>query len=424
MLTDTRIKFRSYNLYFYLIIFLFTFIIFKIILPYSDEPDFIYRSYDYFLNFDDIDTPESDDYNSNVLCNKKDIIGNPSDFILKISPFCNISIKNFIETTTFGLILNIFYFILIFIIFKNKNKLKIFNIEKGFTDINMHIFYCSLIYPSIIYHLGFKSNEIFLFYVVLLFFLTWKSFLLSYLLAIIALLIDGGNGFVFALFISYFYLFRYLYSIFKLKKIIFGHFLLFILLILFHEQFRILFASLLNFGSESDLVSGTGSIYLNDISTYVVEDDRLYLIPNGFKLIVTYASFIFFTPAWLKSTLLLILMSCVCFYILLVMTGIRTNEKYEKLSKSKIYDEYLCNFLANIFFITVIVLTIPPFAFIRYYIFIYPFFFGILFFIFNYRIMFLISIYGICLISIELILFRIFYFLSPETSLNLTFLFK
>ena len=96
MLTDTRIKFRSYNLYFYLIIFLFTFIIFKIILPYSDEPDFIYRSYDYFLNFDDIDTPESDDYNSNVLCNKKDIIGNPSDFILKISPFCNISIKNFI----------------------------------------------------------------------------------------------------------------------------------------------------------------------------------------------------------------------------------------------------------------------------------------------------------------------------------------
>ena len=106
------------------------------------------------------------------------------------------------------------------------------------------------------------------------------------------------------------------------------------------------------------------------------------------------------------------------------MTGINTNRKYQKLTTSKFYKEYLCNFLANIFFITIIVLAVPPYAYIRYYIFIYPFFFAILFLIFNYRIMFLISIYGICLVSIEYILFRIFFFVSPETSLNLTSLFK
>jgi hypothetical protein len=421
MLTDSKIKFKASNLYFYFTIFLVTFIIFRVILPYGDEPDYIYKYQLYIFNIEGLNYINTTDYSQSITCNSRNIIGTIFEPIMRIKPFfCNNSVTDILERVSIGFVLNILYFTIIFILFKNKKKLKYLKIEKGLTDINMHIFFCSLIYPSVIYHLGMRSNEVFLFYLILLFFLIWNSYLLSYLLGFLTILIDVGNGLVFFMFINYFYLFRYLVSFIKLKKILYFHFALFFILILFHEPLRLAFASFLDSINTTYLFPDFNQ-YKNSISKYVLRDDRLYETANIFKLFIAYASFIFFTPAYLKSTILFILMSCLFFYIFLIMMGFVSNKKYKFVTENKFYNEYITNVIICIFFTLLIILVVPTFAFIRYYLFIYPFIFSLFYLIFNQRITFLISIYAICLVSTELILFRMFFYLLPDINVDSSF---
>ena len=423
MLIDSKIKFKTSHLYFYFAIFLVAFIIFRVILPYGDEPDYMWKYQLYIFNIENLNYLDTRDYSQSITCNSRNIIGSIFEPIMRIKPFfCNNTVTEFLERVSIGFVLNILYFTLIFILFKNKKTLKYLKIEKGFTDINMHIFFCSLIYPSVIYHLGLRTNEVFLFYLVLAFFLTWNSYLISYLLGFLTLLIDMGNGVVFVIFISYFYLFRYLVSFIKLKYILYSHIALFIILILFHEQSRLVLATILDSAVHiKNFLPDTLYSYTNSVSTHILKDHRLYETPNIFKLFITYASFIFFTPAYLKSTILFILISCLFFYIFLIMMGFVSNKKYKFVTENKFYNEYITNAIICIFFILLVVLSVPSYSFIRYYLFIYPFIFSLFYLIFNHRITFLISIYAICLVSSELILFRMFFYLLPDVNVDVRF---
>jgi len=400
---EVKYKFQTNNLYFYFCIFFFTFAIFRIILPLGDEPDYPHRFQMYIFNFDNF-IAHTNDYSQAVTCNKYYLKGNLFDVFMSIAPyFCNNSIEDFIERVSIGFVINILYFTLIFIFFKSKKILKFLYLEKEFNDLNMHIFFCSLLYPTIIYYLGTRSNEIFLFYIILLFFLTWRNFILSYILAFITLFIDIGNGLVFFLFINYFYIFRLLNLFISIKTIIFAHLLIFFILIYFHDYLILYLAELFN---------QSGITFFQNIGKWVLKNDKLYIYPNYVKLIITYLSFIFLSPGFVKSTILFVVMTLIIFYTFLVVVGFIKNKNFDNFFKEKkFFNDYLINSLASINFVILMVLVFPSHSYIRYFLFIYPFIFSIFFLIFNSKNIFLISFYAILFLSIETILFRIIYYL-------------
>ena len=193
----TKDIFDTKSLYLYFFIFFVTFLLFRIILPLGDEPDYFHRFQHYIFNLQDF-LYYSHDFNQATTCNKNFLVGGLFDLYLYITPyFCNNSFNDFFERSFIGLYINLTYFILVFILFKSKKILRNLNIEKDFNDINMHIFFCSIIYPSTIYYMSARSNEIFLYYFILLFFFTWRNYKLSYLIGFLAIIIDFGNGLLF-----------------------------------------------------------------------------------------------------------------------------------------------------------------------------------------------------------------------------------
>ena len=52
-------------------------------------------------------------------------------------------------------------FSLIYLLFSSDFILKRLNLDNEYKNLNLHIFFSSIIYPTIIYYLGTRSNEIF-----------------------------------------------------------------------------------------------------------------------------------------------------------------------------------------------------------------------------------------------------------------------
>ena len=403
-----KYKFQTNNLYFYFCIFFITLIIFRIILPMGDEPDFLYRAVEYIFHSKTSESVynvpvNAENFSTAYTCNKHYLRGELFEPLMSIAPyFCNNTIEEFLERISFGLFINIIYFGSIFIVFKNRKLLKYFSLEKEFNHLNMHIFFCSLLYPTLIYYLGTKSNEIFLFYATLLFFFTWRNFILSYILSFFALIIDIGNGVVFFSFISYFYIFRQLSLFFGVKKIIINNIIIFIIIIIFHSVLLELF---------SNILGSTGIDYFENISTHVLGKTN-FIYPNFTKLFITYISFIFLSPGYVKSIILIVLMTLIIFYTFFVLVGFLKNKNYDFFSKDKdFFNDYHINASACITFVVLVVLISPVHAYIRYYLFIYPFIFSLFFLVFNANKIFLISLYAILLLSIETILFRLNFYL-------------
>ncbi len=399
----TKYKFDTNSLYFYFFVFFSTFLLFRALLPLGDEADYFHRFQFYIFNFDDF-IYYSHDFNRATTCNKNFLVGELFDLYLSIAPFfCNNTFDQFFERGLIGLYINLPYFILIFVLFKSKKFLKFFNIEKDFNDLNMHIFFCSIIYPTIIYYISARSNEIFIYYFLLLFFFTWRNYKLSYFLGILSLFIDAGNGLVFFLFINYFYLFRILNSYLNLKTILLSIIFISIMLVFFHSNLRVIMSA---------IFLKTDILMLNNIANAILNDDKNFQVPNIVKLVITYLSFVFLTPGFLKSTILIVVMSSLILYIFLVMIGFVKNKNYENLIKNNnLFNDYVLNLLACLSFVLLMVLILPTHSFIRYYLFIFPFVFSIFFLIFNLRNTFLISFYAILFICIETVLFRIIYYL-------------
>ena len=236
-------------------------------------------------------------------------------------------------------------------------------------NLNLHIFFSSIIYPTIIYYLGTRSNEIFLFYLVLIFFFIWKNVFVSYFIGFLTIILDYGNGLVFLLFISFFYLYRFFIFSLGLKKVLFVNFMLILLLISFESYIQSLISS---------YFKGSGISFFENMGRYVLDIDKNFYYPNYFKLIISYISFIFLSPGYVKSLLLIILMSFLILYCLLTIFNFTKNRHYIKIKKSfnkKFVDNCIVNSLICILFVTIIVLILPTHSFIRYYLFICHFYF-------------------------------------------------
>ena len=321
MKDDLEIKniFDTKSLYLYFVIFFVTFLLFRIILPLGDEPDYFHRFQYYIFNFQDF-LYYSHDFNQATTCNKNFLVGGLLDLYLRIAPyFCNNSFNDFFERGFIGLYLNLTYFILVFILFKSKKILKNLNIEKDFTDTNMHIFFCSIIYPSTIYYMSARSNEIFLYYFIFLFFFTWRNYKLSYLIGFLAITLDFGNGLLFFLFINYFYFFRFVNLYLSIRKIIILLLLISLFIVLFHDYLRI-FLSIIFLKSNI--------LVFENLATAVLDLDKNFQVYNFIKLIITYLSFIFLSPGFLKSILLIIIMTSLILYVFFVITGFLKNKNY------------------------------------------------------------------------------------------------
>tara|TARA_A100001011_G_scaffold395683_1_gene491424 strand:- start:6900 stop:8114 length:1215 start_codon:yes stop_codon:yes gene_type:complete len=400
---NINIKFEAKDLFNYFLIFFSTLVLFRIILPYGDEPDYVHKYGLYLFNFGGFNIFDTSDWSQALTCNKGYLVGDLLDTFMRIAPyFCNNKAEDFAERILIGFIINILYFSFVFLMLKNPKILKILKIKSQTNNTNMHLFFCCLLYPSINYHLGLRSNEVFLFYIILLFFFTWQNYFVSISLSLIAALIDPGNAVVFIIFILYFYMTRFLISKFKLKYILLSNLSLIVLIFFNHENLREFVAILLE---------NSGILYFQNISTHVIKDEQLYLTSSFLKLIITYFSFIFLTPGFVKSTILFIFISIIFVYSFLFILGIANKKKLLRLERDKNYNDTLINALICILYIVIMVFSLPSHSFIRYYIFVYPFIFSLLLYIFNLRIIFLISIYSIFFISFETIIFRIIYFL-------------
>ena len=108
-----KYKFQTNNLYFYFCIFFITFIIFRIILPMGDEPDFYYRIAEYIFHPKTLDSEHNNpiqnyNFSTAYTCNKFYLRGEFFQPFMSIAPyFCNNTIEEFFERISVGLFINI-----------------------------------------------------------------------------------------------------------------------------------------------------------------------------------------------------------------------------------------------------------------------------------------------------------------------------
>lgn len=399
---EKKNKFYLNDLYFYFLIFFITFIIFRIILAYGDEPDFYHRYTNFIFNFNEFNVYQNN-FNQGMTCNDNYLESSLFSLYSKISPFfCTNKPIDFLERVFYGFILNLIFFYSIYFFFNNYKIIKFLRIETKYHNLNLHIFFCSMIFPTVIYYLGTKSNEIFIFYLSFVFFFVWKNYVISYFLGFLMTLIDFGNGGIFFLFISFFYLFRFLVKLIGIKKVLFSTFSIIIILILFERQIQD-YLSIILMSSET--------YYLQNVSRNVLDIDKNFVYPNYYKLIITYFSFVFLTPGHTKSIVFLILMSIALLYTFGVVIGYFKNKNYTKSLKIKFFYDNLINTICSILFVLIVILIFPTHSYIRYYIFIYPFLSSLFFITLGPQKTFYLGITGLFAVILETSLFRILYFL-------------
>lgn len=399
---EKKNKFYLNDLYFYFLIFLITFVIFRIILPYGDEPDFYHRYTNFIFNFNEFNVYQNN-FNQGMTCNDNYLNSSLFSLYSKISPFfCTNKPGDFLERVFYGFVLNLIFFYSIYFFFNNLKIVKFLKIETKYHNLNLHIFFCSMIFPSVIYYLGTKSNEIFLFYLSFVFFFVWKNYVISYFLSFIIILIDYGNGGIFFLFINFFYLFRFFVKFCGFKKTLLSIFTIILILALYERQVQS-YVSVIFMKSET--------IFFQNMSRNVLDIDKNFIHPNYYKLIITYFSFVFLTPGFLKSVVFLVLMSIAILYTFGVVTGYLKNTNYTKSLKIKFFKDNLINSIGVVLFILIIILIFPTHSYIRYYIFVYPFISSLFFITLGPQKTFYLAIIGLVAVILETSLYRIFYFL-------------
>ena len=83
----------------------------------------------------------------------------------------------------------------------------------------------------------------------------------------------------------------------------------------------------------SSYFKGSGISFFENMGRYVLDIDKNFYYPNYFKLIISYISFIFLSPGYVKSLLLIILMSFLILYCLLTIFNFTKNRHYIKIKK-------------------------------------------------------------------------------------------
>ena len=398
-------KNNSYNnkniiklcIFFLLIVFFY-----RLLLPFFDEPDFLYRSEDYYLNiFSFTYYRDLFDFGRSYSCTKLSIPGNFFDFNMSVDPFyCNKKLPYIFFTFLVQIVLTsilVFFYFLISTLNFGKSLLVFFKKNVVYSSVELKIIILTLMFPTTIYYLGVYSNEQFFFIFSLLFFIVWRNILFSTILFFVLFFFDIGNALVVLLFYIYYLGSRYFIHYLNLKLYILLNFLFIFFLFFFNNFFlNIISIILLKFSIYSSYFQTMYEFINSPIFRSQLSDDNLFFL----KPIVTYMSMMFMTPNYIKSYSVNIIFTSLFFISLL---------KYDYIKENK--SEFLLNFFISIFFIIQLVLILPSHSWFKYYIFLLPYMFGVIYEKISYRNIIILLLISNILTLINLIFYRINFFI-------------
>ena len=263
--------------------------------------------------------------------------------------------------------------------------------KESYVDWNRKIDTLSLtiIFPGMIYNLGFISIEV-LFVVVSFFaFLFWSRLILLSITLYLLYLIDDGNFIVIFLFVIGLKLFEKLYKLLGIR--LYKYFLiLFTLFSYFYGQILInIVSELLNFEKLTHIV-----FQINDGGYFT--NIPLYLRP-----VIIFFSSIIFTPHGAKSIFLYILIVILLIYALFIAYSKRKSfVGINQISFHELNESQWARFYTVISLLSSFVFYIPTHANAKYYLFLFPF---LIYFFLQYfgrqKIMFFFSIGSLVMLT-------------------------
>ena len=295
---------NSLKIFLFFVIFSFLYLT---LIPFGDEPDFWIRARDYVKNYDNYKEWWSPFLNLKPLkfldffTSKLNYISNchvghnPLEVFTYVDPNkCTQSDKQIF----FRLFINS-SIILVLLLFLN--LIRKFSV---ISEYKLEIFLISILFPSYIYYQNLMSNEQLVYLSSFILFLTWEKRIISLLIIFFIALIDFGSS-LFIIFLYLSYNFLLIINNFK-KEISLKIFVICISVIFFAY---IISYNFLKIFLDYNLLYFSPSIerFVSDIYNHHFHNGFVEKYPTLFRPIMTYFSFIFFTPGYLKSYLLIIL---------------------------------------------------------------------------------------------------------------------
>lgn len=350
----------------------FFFVIFRLLLPYGDEPDFSFRVEDIVF--------------SEILYSHYYFFAN----ILNSYTWINVSYEN-----TEQKMLRVFITlvavspIVLSIIFKKQtiNFLYLLNKKNSKLELDLKIkaLSLSLLVPGMIYHLGVFAEEQFTLVLSLLFFLFWRNNLILLFLLVMIMNIDFGNSVVILFFLIFFKFFEYLNKKYSIKFIL----IIFLVLLLTSYFIGINLILLLSYipyiGDKAVVIHEAYSTYY----AYVAVKYPLILRP-----FMTFMTFVFLTPTKVGA------------YVLYPIYGFFLLVAFKSFFKKRFLHEnreYFIYFITPLAFIITIVFILPGYSQAKYCIFMMPFILYGLLKIFKFKSILLFVIFSNLVVVVSLL---------------------
>lgn len=361
-----------------LFLFVIFSIIYRILLPFGDEPDFFYRTHRFINNYNDFLSPY---VFVGFLIEKLNINSNCE---FHSSPFTILSELNFrncmqsLEQIVYRLLIQLYISIPIFLLI----VISFFKNKKTQFDENIDAFLLSIITPSYLYYYSVLGVEPFMLLVssLLLFFKDNNKWVM-FLICLYVMTIDIGDSFVVLFFVSSYLFIEYCI---KRKGIGFTKIMLCIILLFAF----ILGPNLLSVFSYIGVVSDK----LFEIESAYSAIDYQNKYPVIIRPVITYMTLIFGTAWSVKSVIAYILVS-----LFLIYTFFK--------SKKVIYDvSYYSSLYTPVFVVLFFVFIFPTYANAKYYIFMMPFFISSLLYIHSKKSLVLYMVILNIVVSISLVM--------------------
>jgi hypothetical protein len=342
----------------------------RFVLPRGDEPDWGYRSkiladgegslfspYTYFQTLVD-----RIDINS-FLCEGS---SNLMLFWMHIDSICSDSVSQ----VFFRMSLTILAVAPVFLLIIFRRISSDINSDVGFLvssaksrmEARLNAISLSLVFPGMIYYLGLFAEEQFFLSLALMSFAFRESRVLFSIILLVLFNIDSGNSIVFIGFFIFQYLFLCLYK--RLGAFVFWILLLVVLLFAFVFGFSLV--DYIGLGAILEyIIPGSGGKILS-IANVLMEEGLVDKYPLYLRPVITFMSFVFFTPSGIKSIFSFL------FVAALLIVGLTIYvRKYKYLHPIARLDG-IRFFILPIFYVILIVIIIPNYANAKYYMFILP----------------------------------------------------
>ncbi|WP_198360692.1 hypothetical protein [Thalassotalea crassostreae] len=353
--------------------------------PFGDEPDYNYRAYQIIQDSHPIISPyhwlegmlSNLDINSNCQINSTPTSLNVSiDAESCQQPFYQALIRIFIA---------LFFTIPILMLCVTKHKSD--NPQFNFRQISILL---SLCFPGFIYYLGVLADEQLVLFLSILIVLYFKNIyvVIALLMAIFA--IDAGSFIVVLFFYCLTIVYQWLYSIKGFSWLLTVATIQIIV-------FYVLGTEILKNIPYIPIIAEKAEAMF-----YALESkDLVDKYPVILRPIITYMSFIFFTPAYVKSPILYAAIGCLIFYSIFKLA-----KNFKSIEISHVND-FIVPSIAGFVSILCIVFVFPSYVNAKYYVFMLPFFIAAALPVLSYKKIFYTFICINLMLHVNLIYFKI-----------------